>query len=33
MLNGAVVERNKPGDLPNDLQCEAMNELDGLLGF
>ena len=27
--NGGVVER----DGPDELQCEAMNELDGLLGF
>ena len=26
---GVVVERDEPGEL----QCEAMNELDGLLGF
>jgi hypothetical protein len=26
--NGIVVEQDEPGDL----QCEAMNELDGLLG-
>ena len=26
---GDVVERDEPGEL----QCEAMNELDGLLGF
>ncbi len=27
--NGVVAGRNEPGDV----QCEAMNELDGLLGF